>query len=80
MNILWMSLLTFAIFVAPFTISRKRSANSALNMKKHVSLGHVHFSYLSLLSDFNTMRTPSPKNASEVRTFASDFRTPLEKV
>ena len=32
---------------------------------------------MSPLSDLNTMRTASPKNASEVRTFASDFRTPL---
>ena len=35
---------------------------------------------MSPLPNSNTIRTPSPKNASEVRTFASDFRTHLEKV
>ena len=48
--------------------------------QKTVTLYHHCNCLMSPLSNLNTMRTPSPKNASEVRTFASDFRTPLEKV
>jgi hypothetical protein len=51
-----------------------------IKIKGLTLLYQSYVSKLRSLSDLNTMRTESTKNASEVRTLASDFRTPLEKV